>query len=202
MITTGYSDRINHALAFAAKHHDQQVRKGLRLPYYTRPANVAIILTHYRQDEDTVVAGIVHDVVEDGIRVGPVVGDPRLSQVSDKFGDDVLGILLTVTERRAGDDGVDLSPEERRADLLVRLDRADDRGRWVFASDLLHNVSNLIAELRRTDFPENVWERFHAGREGTVAAFQASYRRLREVGFEAPVMGELAAAMEELGCRV
>ena len=29
-MTTGYSDRINHALAFAAKHHDRQVRKGNR----------------------------------------------------------------------------------------------------------------------------------------------------------------------------
>src|SRR6478672_4460651 len=51
VMTTGYSDRINHALAFAAKHHDQEVRKGTRLPYVTRPANVAIILARYDQDE-------------------------------------------------------------------------------------------------------------------------------------------------------
>ena len=54
----GYSDRINHALAFAAKHHDQEVRKGTRLlPYFTTPANVAIVLTRYGQDDETVVAG-------------------------------------------------------------------------------------------------------------------------------------------------
>jgi len=41
----GYSDRINHALAFAAKHHDRQVRRGTRLPYLTHPANVAVSLT-------------------------------------------------------------------------------------------------------------------------------------------------------------
>ena len=70
MTVTGYSDRINHAFAFAAKHHDQQVRKGTRLPYFTQPANVAIILTRYGQDERTVVAGILHDIVEDGVREG------------------------------------------------------------------------------------------------------------------------------------
>ena len=62
MTITGYSDRINHALAFAAKHHDQQVRKGTRLPYLTHPANVAIILTRYGRDEATVVAGILHEM--------------------------------------------------------------------------------------------------------------------------------------------
>ena len=65
MTITGYSDRINHALAFAAKHHDQQVRKGTRLPYLTRSANVAIILARYEQDDQTVVAGILRDVIED-----------------------------------------------------------------------------------------------------------------------------------------
>src|SRR5512142_934229 len=64
----GYSDRINHALAFAAKHHDRQVRKGTRLPYLTHPASVAIILTRYGQDDETVVAGILHDVIEDCVR--------------------------------------------------------------------------------------------------------------------------------------
>ena len=66
---TGYSDRINHAFAFAAKHHDRQVRKGTRLPYLTHPANVAIILTRYGRDEDTVVAGILHDLRKQGERV-------------------------------------------------------------------------------------------------------------------------------------
>ena len=44
----GYSDPINHALAFAAKHHDQQVRRGTRLPYITAAPNIALILTRYR----------------------------------------------------------------------------------------------------------------------------------------------------------
>ena len=66
----GYSDPINHALAFAAKHHDQQVRRGTRLPYLTAAPNIAIILTRYGQDDETVVAGILLDVVEDYAREG------------------------------------------------------------------------------------------------------------------------------------
>jgi len=70
MTVNGYSDTINHALAFAAKHHDRQVRKGTRLPYLTHPANVAVILTRYGRDTETVVAGILHDVIEDCVRDG------------------------------------------------------------------------------------------------------------------------------------
>ena len=61
----GYSDPINHAFAFAAKHHDQQVRKGTRYPYLTAAPNLAVILARYGQDDSTLVAGILHDVVED-----------------------------------------------------------------------------------------------------------------------------------------
>ena len=68
MNQSGYSDAINHAFAFAAKHHDRQVRKGTKLPYLTQPANVAVILTRYECDEDTVVAGILHDVVQDCVQ--------------------------------------------------------------------------------------------------------------------------------------
>src|SRR5215213_10465172 len=103
MSITGYSDRINHAFAFAAKHHDQQVRKGTRLPYLTHPANVAVILTRYGQDEDTVVAGILHDVVEDCVRE-KYTAEMLQQRIGDKFGATVLETVLAVTNRRESDD--------------------------------------------------------------------------------------------------
>src|SRR3712207_9497864 len=100
---TGYSDRINHALAFAAKHHDRQVRKGTRLPYLTHPANVAIILTRYGRDEETVVAGILHDVIEDCVRER-YTRETLEQRIGEKFGAEVLEAVLAVRseERRAG----------------------------------------------------------------------------------------------------
>src|SRR3569832_1854911 len=101
---TGYSDRINHAFAFAAKHHDPQVRKGTRLPYLTHPANVAIILTRYGQDDQTVVAGILHDVIEDCVREA-YTQEMLEQRIGDKFGNDVLDTVLGVTLRRGGGGG-------------------------------------------------------------------------------------------------
>jgi hypothetical protein len=198
---TGYSDRINHALAFAAKHHDQQVRKGTRLPYLTHPANVAIILTRYGQDEETVVAGILHDVIEDCVRDG-YTREMLESRIADKFGHEVLSTVLAVTHRKVDDDGIELSSEERKEDYLARLADAGPRARWVCAADKVHNASTILSDLERTDYPETVWGRFNVGREGTIRWYRRVYDRLRELGFDAPIMRELddvARALEAWG---
>jgi (p)ppGpp synthase/HD superfamily hydrolase len=186
----GYSDRINHAFAFAAKHHDRQVRKGTALPYLTHPANVAVILTRYGQDEDTVIAGILHDVVEDCVREN-YTAEMLQQRIGDKFGATVLETVLAVTNRREGDEGVEMSSAEQKEDYLARLADASERARWVCAADKIHNGSSILADLKRSSFPETIWTRFSGGREPTIAFYRRVYDRLRELGFDAPIMREL-----------
>ncbi|MDB4882975.1 MAG: hypothetical protein JWL95_1741 [Gemmatimonadetes bacterium] len=193
----GYSDRINHAFAFAAKHHDRQVRKGTRLPYLTHPANVAVILTRYGQDEQTVVSGILHDVIEDCVRDG-YTRDMLEQRIGDKFGKEVLDTVLAVTQRQVDEEGIDLSSEERKDDYLARLAAASERARWVCAADKIHNGSAILADLKRTLDPDTVWTRFNAGRLGTVRWYRRVYDRLCELGYDAPIMDELREVAEEL----
>jgi (p)ppGpp synthase/HD superfamily hydrolase len=194
---SGYSDRINHALAFAAKHHDQQVRKGTRLPYLTHPANVAIILTRYDSDEETVVAGILHDVIEDCV-TKDYTRDMLEQRIASKFGGEVLETVLMVTHRKHDESGEEFSPEEVRKDYLERLSSASERARWVCAADKIHNARSLMADLNRTIEPNTVWSRFKAGRTGTMWWYRAVYDRLKEVGFTAPIMPELEKTVLEL----
>ena len=199
MTITGYSDRINHAFAFAAKHHDKAVRKGTKLPYLTHPANVAVILTRYDQDEETVTAGILHDVLEDCVRES-YTREMLDERIGSKFGDTVLDTVLAVTHRKLNDDGEELSSEDQKTDYLERLRLASDRARWVCAADKIHNGRSILADLQRTEEPGTVWGRFKPGREGTVRWYRQVHDRLTELGFDAPIMQELgavAAALEE-----
>src|SRR5688500_18361206 len=159
----GYSDRVNHAFAFAAKHHDRQVRKGTALPYLTHPANVAVILTRYGQDEDTVIAGILHDVIEDCVRDG-YTSESLQHRNGAKCGRTVRERVPAVTQREADDGGEPLDAEQKKRDYLERLALAPQQALWVCAADKIPNGSSILADLRRTQDPDTIWSRFKPGK--------------------------------------
>ncbi len=197
MTTKGYSDAINHAFGFAAKHHDRQVRKGTKLPYLTHPANVAVILTRYGRDERTVVAGVLHDVVEDCVKDG-YTRQMLEQRIGEKFGAEVLETVLGVTYRHLDDDGVEMEAEERKEDYLARLSEANESALWVCAADKVHNSNSILSDLRRTEDPHSVWSRFKAGKAGTVKWYRDVLARLEEIGFDEPIVGELRASVAAL----
>ena len=197
MTQKGYSDAINHAFAFAAKHHDRQVRKGTKLPYLTQPANVAVILARYDRDEITIVAGILHDVVQDCVRDGFTM-EMLERRIGEKFGAEILTMLLAVTPRKVDDDGIDLSADDKKTDSLERLGSAGESALWVCAADKVHNVNSILSDLARTLDPDSVWLRSIGGRAATVKWYRDVHDRLRESGFNAPIMDELQAAVTEL----
>jgi len=200
MPDSGYSDRIHHALAFAAKHNDRQIHKGARQPYRTHAANVAIILTRYDRDDDTIIAGILQDVVADWVaeRYSNEMLDQR---IGEKFGRDLLASIVSVTLRQVDQAGVDLSHDESRADLLNRLQVADDRARWVVAADALNAVGATLANLRRTIDADSVWSQLPLGPEGTTKWYRSLCDRLGVVGFNEPIVAELSRGVDELIAR-
>ncbi len=194
---TGYSDRINHALAFAAKHHDQQVRRGTKPPYTTQPANVAVILTRYGCDEDTVVAGILLDVVRDYARESSPA-EVLQQRIGEKFGAGPLELALMASERRSDDDGMELSADERRDDLLSRLAIAAPAARIVAAADALHVAGSLLADLRRTRDAQSVWGRLPGGRARTLSTLGRLHERLVSSPAPAPIVAELGGILQAL----
>src|SRR5690348_13425358 len=57
-------DELNKAYVYAVMKHGQQMRHSGD-PYFAHPVAVAGLLTEIRMDQSTIIAGLLHDVVED-----------------------------------------------------------------------------------------------------------------------------------------
>lgn len=190
MSLQGYSDRVTHALAFAAKHHDAEARKGTRAPYFIQPASVALILTRYGCAESVVVAGVLYRVVEDWVSSGYTRALLE-ERIGAKFGHDVLALLLEISRRPVDDRGQPLNTDARQRDLLARLAQASPDALWVIVADRLHDAATLLADLHRTQFPESVWSRVPGGRAALSDRQRGFAMAVERAAFRAPILLEL-----------
>ena len=74
------SERIEKAVAFAKKAHEGQLRKSGE-PFVNHPLAVKKILEAWGMDEDTIIAGVLHDTVEDT--------SVTLDDIKNEFGESV-----------------------------------------------------------------------------------------------------------------
>jgi (p)ppGpp synthase/HD superfamily hydrolase len=192
-----YSDLVNHAFAFAALHPVGRTRKGTRVSYLTHTAHVALILARYDQDDETICAALLHDVVEDCELHGHT-REQHARQIGEKFGEEVLQAVLDVTHQDRSADGRALTSAEKKIAYLEHLAVARERARWVSAADKLHNARSILSDLRREKDPAVVWSRFNVGPAETVRWYRDVYERLVEVRFRGEILPELLDAVQRM----
>lgn len=142
----GYSDRINHAFAFAAKYYGAVAPVGAGMDYLAHPANVAIILARYGCEQVTVVAGILHHVLEEAVPDRRPVLERK---ISDKFGPVVLAVALDALEPKYDRRGAERSWQACKQEYLSQLAAAEPRALDVCVADELHACGSTITALRR-----------------------------------------------------
>lgn len=127
------------AVDYATKHHKGQKRKSGEA-YITHPLSVAAILIDWGMDIDTVVAGVLHDTVEDTTAT--------LSEIESLFGRDVSFLVDGVTkvsQARAGMRNLDSylpTTKDNLAKLLIAVGQ-DVRVIIIKLADRLHNMQTL-----------------------------------------------------------
>ncbi|MGE5257104.1 MAG: HD domain-containing protein, partial [Hyphomicrobiales bacterium] len=146
-----YSARLYDAIELAAKAHHRQVRKGTEIPYIVHPLAVAGLLIRSQCPEHLVIAGLLHDLLEDT----PVT----VEEIESHFGQRVSELVKAMSEPDKK------APwEKRKAHTIEYLgDRASDEVLLVALADKLDNI-RAIREGLESD-GEMFWERFNRPRE-------------------------------------
>ncbi|MBU3065142.1 HD domain-containing protein [Nocardia sp. NEAU-G5] len=141
-------ERVNEALALAADLHRDD-RYG-REPYLNHLLRVAIrIVSHYEVHEtDLVVAGLLHDAVEDhtaelatAVNGAGTQSEAALATLRERFGERVADIVATVTNPPR-EPGVDWNAQYR-THIASSLDR-DPWARVVKLSDFTDNGVGIL----------------------------------------------------------
>ncbi|MBQ4167648.1 MAG: bifunctional (p)ppGpp synthetase/guanosine-3',5'-bis(diphosphate) 3'-pyrophosphohydrolase [Clostridia bacterium] len=130
---------IKRASDFARAAHEGQKRESGE-PYYTHPEAVAVSLAKMDMDADTVAAGLLHDVVEDGEGI-------TVEKLTELFGEDIAGMVDGVTKLTKTGNASDLQTrEDRQAENLRKMYLAmanDVRVVIIKLADRLHNMRTL-----------------------------------------------------------
>ena len=125
-------DKIKLALGFAEESHQGQYRKSGD-DYIVHPVEVAKILMDMKMDTDTIVAGLLHDVVEDTLI--------PIADIKYNFGDTVATLVDGVTKLKALPNGTKNQAENIRKMILAMAENI--RVILIKLADRLHNMRTL-----------------------------------------------------------
>jgi (p)ppGpp synthase/HD superfamily hydrolase len=177
--TPPLSLRLESALRWAATCHHGQFRRGCDAPYVEHAMAVALILDRLGFDEEVVIAGLLHDVVED------TPATPE--QVEARFGPAVADLVRHCSEVKTDADGRKRPWTDRKRDHLEALSGAPASAKAVVLADKLHNLLSIELDLREG---RPVWSAFHAERSQVLRYYRAT---LELLGTGDPRLETLAA---------
>ncbi len=127
-------EALNRAYVFAMKKHGAQLRTSGD-PYYSHPVEVAGILTKFKLDSTSIIAGLLHDTVEDT--------DTTVEEIKSLFGEQVAQIVdgltkLAMIEQKSAHN----KQAENFRKLLLAMSE-DIRVLLIKLADRLHNMRTL-----------------------------------------------------------
>ena len=195
---TVLTDRFDRALLYATHVHGGQVRKETTIPYIAHLLAVAATVLEYDGSEDMAIAALLHDAVEDQ------GGEPRLSDIRNRFGDRVADIVRscsdTVVNSSAGQKKEDWKTRKTR--YIEHLKLVDQDTLLVSLSDKVHNARSILRDLRKPEIGTAVWKRFKPTKEETLWYYRdiakSFQKRLKDPSAKMQLANELSEIVDVL----
>jgi len=158
-------NKLEQAITFAVRCHAGQMRKGTDMPYIVHPLATMDILRSMQADTDLLIAGLLHDTIED-------TGTTR-EEIAGLFGEDVAALVAGHSEDKS------LSWKERKTLAINELYHAPLRLKMLVMADKTANLRDIAADYARLGEP--FWERFHAPRSQLAWYYSAGLDALADL---------------------
>ncbi|SDC17745.1 HD domain-containing protein [Pelagirhabdus alkalitolerans] len=138
-------NQIMRAITYATTKHDKQVRKVEETPYIAHPYRVAMLLKEHGCDSDTVIAGLLHDIVEDT--------DGTLDEIKSLFGETVTEYVRFLTEDQQNEEW-----EARKQKSIETIRSAPLPVKLIACADKIDNLQSMIDS--EMIHGEGMWQAF------------------------------------------
>ena len=184
------SFRFERALRFAAVAHRDQVRRTSGVPYIEHVVAVAWILERAGFDEEVVIGGLLHDLLEDTT--------VTREEIEHDFGVAVRELVTECSEVKTDALGNKRPWLDRKSDHLAALRTAPASARAIVLADKLHNLMSIDVDLREG---RPVWDEFHAEREQILWYYRSTIS-VCTTDCEDPRLQQIATACRELVARI
>ena len=151
-------ERFEKALQFAARLHREQFRKTTNIPYVSHLLRVAGLALEFGADEDTTMAALLHDAVEDqgGLDTAAII--------RDQFGNKVANIVLECSDSTTPQGTQKFDWRERKENYIAHQQVATPEARLVSCCDKLDNLTCTWRNYRQVG--DECFKCFKTGKEG------------------------------------
>ncbi len=133
-LTNEEKDKVRHALKLSEQAHSNQLRKSGD-PFITHPLEVAKILTSIKLDADSIVAGLLHDTLEDT--------SLNIEEINKNFGNEIVELVDGLTKINKYSLKVNNQKFGENYKKLILATTKDLRVILVKLADRLHNMRTI-----------------------------------------------------------
>jgi len=166
------------------------------VPYITHLMGTMGILARLGADDEVLAAALLHDYLED-------VPDPDgPSKIRAAVGNEVLDLVLAVTEEKRPEQDSSETWETRKSEQIAKLAGMPEAAVLIKAADLLHNLLCLLVDLEASGDQDSVWQCLNAGPERQLWYFRSCLEAARRRLGPHRLLEELEQALDRLTDRV
>ncbi len=178
---------VDQATQFIARKYDGKRRTVMQIPYAAHLFGVARILKSEGYNETIVTAGLLHDILEDGIATE--------HEIEILFGSEVLALVKSATELPKTYEW-----QLRKEDVIARIGEKSEEELAILLAEKIYNVKSIIVEI--SQFGDSLWEKFSAPKEKQEWYYRSIVEETMKYHPQASLLPQLVQVIDMLFVKV